>query len=83
MEDLNAQFAALVDGLDLDPTPQPIDVSGLTDLELGALYHKVRQELLDRGELMHPTTEHGRELHGLRGALLIERNVRSADAAGI
>lgn len=75
-DDLDARFAALVEGLELHPEPGVPDVSRLSDRELGAMMQRVRAELEERHEMHHPTTERARELHSLRAAIVIETNDR-------
>ncbi len=77
-DDLDAKFAALVEGLELNPEPGVPDVSQLSDRELGALMNKTCTELRERGEMhsLNPSTERARELHALRAALVIEERDR-------
>lgn len=73
-------FDEIVAGLK-DEIPQPermISVRDLTDIELSSCLNDTRQELLERGEMHHQTTDKGRGLQSLRAALLIELRRRQA-----
>lgn len=76
-EDIDAQFAALMEGVELNTEVGVADVSTLTDQELASLMEKTRAELYERGEMLKPTTERARELHSLRAALVIESRERA------
>lgn len=81
MTDPNDRFDEIVAGLE-DEIVQPeklISVRDLNDVELSSALNDVRQELLQRGEMHHPTTDKGRGLHSLRAALLIEVRRRQAN----
>lgn len=66
------RFKELMEGLDLEPPSGAVSVSVLNDLELSSRFNAVKQELLQRGEMVNPTTQAGRDLHSERAAFIIE-----------
>ncbi len=81
MSDMDAAFEALMEGVDLTPPQEVIDVAGLSDQELGSLRQRTVDELAKLGELHspNPKIERSRELHALRAAIVIETNQRAYD----
>lgn len=79
-EDMDSIFNQMVEGLeeelDLPDVSSVVSVALLDELELSKRFNEVRNELLQRGEMITPTTERGRELHSLRSAYLVEMRKR-------
>lgn len=74
--DANEEFNALVEGLELTVPTDVEEVALLSEVELSSRFHKVRQDLLARGEMMDPKTDTGRELHSKRVAYMLEMQRR-------
>lgn len=65
-----------MEGLDLTVPTNVEDVSLLNEVELSSRYNKCKQDLLERGEMIDPKTDTGRELHSQRTAYLLEMRRR-------
>lgn len=72
---VDAIFAEMTEGLVITEAKNAfIDYEPLTDVDLSLLYNNTRQQLLDRGELLAPTTDLGRDLGAVyHGCLLAMR----------
>jgi hypothetical protein len=73
--DLDDEFNRLVKQIDLSeigPMVPDVVVTTLDDAELSSHYSQVREELLQRGEMINPGTQTGRDLHSQRAAYIIE-----------
>jgi len=70
--EVDDEFEKLVGQLDINPSIVDVNVRTLDDIELNSRFNAVKQELLNRKEMINPTTETGRDLHSQRGAYLIE-----------
>lgn len=74
--DANEEFERLMEGLDLT-VPVNVEVVTLLDeVELSRRFNSVKQELLQRGEMISPKTDTGRELHSQRTAYILEMRKR-------
>lgn len=51
--------------------PEVTDYSALSYVDLVNEFHRIRQALLDIGEMLSPRTAAGRELHSQRGAVMV------------
>lgn len=56
--------------------PEVEDFSKLSDFQLAQRFDEVIEELKQRKEQMHQTTDRGRELQSLRAAILVVMNNR-------
>lgn len=70
------EFTRLVGQLDIDPSIIDVNVTTLDDLELNRRFTEVKQELLNRKEMIDAKTQTGRDLHSQRAAYLIELRKR-------
>jgi hypothetical protein len=73
--DVDQTFASLVEALDLDDedaTRDGVPVTELSDVELLREFQYLRVELMELRELVHPTTQRGRDLHSRRAACQLE-----------
>ena len=72
-DETDLEFFSLMEQLDVDPrTMVDVNVRLLNDAELSSRFSQVRQELMERGEMLNPTTQTGRDLHSERCAYLLE-----------
>lgn len=77
--DLDDEFARLVGMLDLSdvgPMVPEVVVTTLDDEQLSRRYNEVREELMQRGEMLNCSTQTGRDLHSQRAAYIIEMRKR-------
>jgi hypothetical protein len=74
--EVDDEFAKLVGQLDVTPAIVDVNVTTLDDLELNRRFTTVNQSLLERAEMINPTTQTGRDLHSERAAYLIELRKR-------
>ncbi len=51
---------------------ESLNVTLLSDIELLDKLQSVTDELRNRSEMLRPTTETGRDLHSVRGAVVVE-----------
>lgn len=66
-------FRQMTEDLHLDPTQIAATVvSTLSNLELLKKFNEVRDEAMDRGELVYPTTDTGKDLQTQYHAYLLE-----------
>lgn len=70
--DADEIFAGLMAGLDLQEPVDTVNVALLDEVELSKRYNAVKQSLLERGEMLNPKTQEGRDLHSERAAYLLE-----------
>lgn len=70
-------FNDIVEGLMLETPSDVLDVTTLQMSELAIKRSKIIDELTDRGEVMNPRTQRGRDLHSLLQAIRIEIGRRS------
>lgn len=70
------EFDDIIGDLEFDPPPSIIPVSTLNEFQLSDRLNDLKEELLQRGEALHPTTQTGRDLHSERTAILVEINRR-------
>lgn len=70
-------FNDIVEGLMLETPSDVLDVTTLQMSELAIKRSKIIDELTDRGEVMNPRTQSGRDLHSLLQAIRIEIGRRS------
>ncbi len=75
-EDEMEGMRKLIDGLGIEVHESHVTVSTLTDRELISRFGKVTETLLQRGEVLHPTTETGKDLHSERDAYMVELHRR-------
>lgn len=73
---LEDEFDKIVGQLDINPQIVDVNVTTLDDLELNRRFTAVKQELLDRKEMIEAKTQTGRDLHSQRAAYLIELRKR-------
>lgn len=77
--DWDDEFAKLTASIDMGDMPDPSDtvnVALLDDAELNKRFTLCREELMNRSEMLKPSTDRGRELHSERAAYLIELKKR-------
>lgn len=70
LKQLAAQLGTLEEPEDVE------DVTKIPDPELGVRVQEIDAQLVEAGQLLQPTTQEARDLHSLRGALLIEMSKR-------
>jgi len=76
-DDVDAIFARMTEDLDLDVASiSEVTVSSLTDLELIERFNATKEELHERGEIPHATTQTGRDLQSAYHAYLLELKKR-------
>lgn len=76
-DDFNAIFRQMTEDLDLDlPQITATTVATLKDIELMSAFNSTRRELQERRELLHPTTEIGKDLQAQYHAYLLEMRRR-------
>lgn len=76
-DDVNEIFRRMTENLNLDPVElTATTVSSLTDLELLDAYAELREELLERGEMLYPRTDSGRDMQTQLQAYNIEMRKR-------
>ena len=73
MSDIWAQIEEVFEGVD---SAEIINVTALSTYDLVALYNEQDEILLGLGEVLHPTTQEGRDSHSLRAACRIELSNR-------
>lgn len=78
-EDIDALFAEITSGLDMDVAPDVLDVSQLSTMDLTRRMTNLRTELLARGEYIHPTSDDCREMHSELAACKIEMARRARE----
>jgi hypothetical protein len=78
---MSDDFSDIVAGLEeeINAPDRMLSVRDLSDPELASALDDIRQELLDRGEMHHQTTDKGRGLQSLRAALIIEIRRRQTE----
>lgn len=74
--EVDDEFMKLVGQLEITPAVIDVNVATLSDLELSKRFNEVKQELLERGEMIETNTQTGRDLHSQRAAYLIELRKR-------
>lgn len=65
-------FAGMMADLDLQEPTDIVNVALLDEVELSKRFNAVKQQLLERGEMLKPKTQEGRDLHSERAAYLLE-----------
>lgn len=65
-------WAAAEDSMREVVAAESTNVTLLSDMELLDRFQTVTDELRDRHEMLRPTTETGRDLHSVRGAIRVE-----------
>lgn len=75
--EIDEMFERMTEDLDI-PAPQVamVTVSTLSDYRLSKEYNRVRRELHERGEMLNPTTETGKDLQTEFQAYVIEMRKR-------
>lgn len=85
LENPDDEFARMMEGIELEEPDDVTDVTTLTDIQLMDLFHDVREQLGEEGEmfsdLQHTfgskeSTREGRDLHSTRLACLVEMRKR-------
>ena len=74
------EFAAIMEGIELEEPDDVIKVTELNDIELADLFANIRKDLLQSNQMTADdrrlgnivSTEEGRSLHSLRAAVLTE-----------
>lgn len=73
-EEILAGFESQFEGI---ADPDVPNVKTMSEVELSAYFNSVRDELIKIGEMQEVKTDHGRELHSIRSACLIEMSERN------
>jgi hypothetical protein len=72
-EDIFAQMAGQLADISV---PDEQKVTDMATLQLADRLSEIDHELVDRKELLNPTTQEARDLHSLRGAIIVEMKKR-------
>lgn len=77
-EDLDAAFASVVDGIELDMPADVEDYAALNDLDLSKRYKEAQDRLhaLPQGQLLRPNTPEAHEALSIYSAVLFEMKRR-------
>lgn len=67
-----AAFAELVEGINITTDAPEVDYTMMPLIELSNLFTRVKNDLLNRGELITQETEHGKDLGGMYHGCLLE-----------
>lgn len=70
-------FKGLMADLNLTEPTDVVNVAILDEVELSKRYNATKQRLLELGEMLHPLTQTGRDLHSERAAYLLELRRRN------
>lgn len=65
-------FAGMMAELDIVEPTDVVNVALLDEVELSSRYNSCKQKLFELGEMLHPKTQQGRDLHSERAAYLVE-----------
>lgn len=74
--DASSDMEAMIEALGIEAPSTEVNVSLLSEPELSKRLTHVTQDLLNRGEVLKPTTETGRDLHSERSAYILELRKR-------
>lgn len=79
-EQVDMIFRQMMEGVGLDENDvvkiSEVTVSSLTDFELSQRFNDAKQELYQRGELLNPTTDTGKDIHAMYHGYLLEMKKR-------
>ena len=69
-------FDNIIEGLSFEEPTDVIDVTKLSNVELADKLIEVESTIRDNAWILHPNTQHSRDLHSLRNAIQIEMTKR-------